>query len=466
MKVAKEKTKLFIGATAANKKTGFPWTAAEMKHLNPQEDVGLLYKPDMMWIHPDLDTSQEFQMSPDILLIRLEKAVASFTDSVRPVCLATPDFIDFPPCTDASVDRVARGLEKGAIRGKMLGGCGLVAGWGARFDSTLDAEICVTAPSREFPGRSKKCVGSWNVQGRKVMECSLSAPLPTDFDTACQEFMQESNFRNAVNDPSSPWPYGDFNKIASSGSVKIIEIKRGSNKTYICSTTDIEAVERAYKAENPSPESKFPGWCATDTNSFGKILEMGLCEENCLSEDTGINFATVNLLTVDECEYLFKNVDNSRLDFKPELELCGGKKTLLPPVQNEFIRIRKGKEEQDLDNQLLKKIGDKDSKLIKPSKNKFLYQGPKRDLAGLEEDYPYNWYLGGRDTCQGDSGGPIVRNVPANGRVRATQLGVVSRGAGCASFNAPGVYTRVVSIYDWLKKTISENSGGTKMCFK
>ena len=33
---------------------------------------------------------------------------------------------------------------------------------------------------------------------------------------------------------------------------------------------------------------------------------MGLCEENCLSEDTGINFATVNLLTVDECEYLFK----------------------------------------------------------------------------------------------------------------------------------------------------------------
>ena len=57
--------------------------------------------------------------------------------------------------------------------------------------------------------------------------------------------------------------------------------------------------------------------------------------------------------------------------------------------------FRKGKEEQDLDNQLLKKIGDKDSKLIKPSKNKFLYQGPKRDLAGLEEDYPYNWYLGG-----------------------------------------------------------------------
>ena len=36
-------------------------------------------------------------------LQRLEKAVASFTDSVRPVCLAVPDFIDYPPCPDVSL---------------------------------------------------------------------------------------------------------------------------------------------------------------------------------------------------------------------------------------------------------------------------------------------------------------------------------------------------------------------------
>ena len=36
-------------------------------------------------------------------LLRLEKAVPSFTDSVRPVCLAVPDFIDYPPCPDVSL---------------------------------------------------------------------------------------------------------------------------------------------------------------------------------------------------------------------------------------------------------------------------------------------------------------------------------------------------------------------------
>ena len=32
--------------------------------------AGLRYMADMMWIHPDLSTSKEFAMSPDILLIR------------------------------------------------------------------------------------------------------------------------------------------------------------------------------------------------------------------------------------------------------------------------------------------------------------------------------------------------------------------------------------------------------------
>ena len=36
-------------------------------------------------------------------LQRLEKAVPFFTDSVRPVCLAVPDLIDYPPCPDISL---------------------------------------------------------------------------------------------------------------------------------------------------------------------------------------------------------------------------------------------------------------------------------------------------------------------------------------------------------------------------
>ena len=63
---------------------------------------------------------------------------------------------------------------------------------------------------------------------------------------------------------------------------------------------------------------------------------------------------------------------------------------------NKVNVYRKSKAERDLDQQLFTKIGDKDSEKILPSKFKFLFQGPKRDLSsGLPEDYPYNWYLGG-----------------------------------------------------------------------
>ena len=33
-------------------------------------EAGLVYRPDMLWIHPDLSTSNRFEVSPDILLIR------------------------------------------------------------------------------------------------------------------------------------------------------------------------------------------------------------------------------------------------------------------------------------------------------------------------------------------------------------------------------------------------------------
>ncbi|KAL7476508.1 hypothetical protein ACHAW6_002367 [Cyclotella cf. meneghiniana] len=64
------------------------------------------------------------------------------------------------------------------------------------------------------------------------------------------------------------------------------------------------------------------------------------------------------------------------------------------------------------------------------------------------------------DSCQGDSGGPLVIR---NGSNKATgendvQVGVVSWGIGCATNTFPGVYARVSSQYDWIKKNVCKFS--------
>ena len=67
-------------------------------------------------------------------------------------------------------------------------------------------------------------------------------------------------------------------------------------------------MEKRYRAENPGPSSIFPGWCATQVDMMQKVEEMGLCADKCIDNDVGIQYGTVNLLTQDECQYIFKKV--------------------------------------------------------------------------------------------------------------------------------------------------------------
>jgi len=60
------------------------------------------------------------------------------------------------------------------------------------------------------------------------------------------------------------------------------------------------------------------------------------------------------------------------------------------------------------------------------------------------------YMTGGIDGCQGDSGGPLVKIVDG----KATLLGVVSWGIGCAQPNNPGIYTNVAFELKWIRQYI------------
>ncbi|KAL7469802.1 hypothetical protein ACHAXS_010065 [Conticribra weissflogii] len=63
----------------------------------------------------------------------------------------------------------------------------------------------------------------------------------------------------------------------------------------------------------------------------------------------------------------------------------------------------------------------------------------------------------GEDTCQGDSGSPMVLEGDGDWR-NDVQVGVVSWGIGCASPIFPGVYARVSSEWDWIRKEVNNNN--------
>jgi len=67
-----------------------------------------------------------------------------------------------------------------------------------------------------------------------------------------------------------------------------------------------------------------------------------------------------------------------------------------------------------------------------------------------------------KDSCQGDSGGPLVIHTGSGDH----QVGVVSWGIGCAHDHFPGVYARVSSQYDWIRRNVCERSSSPPPSFE
>jgi secreted trypsin-like serine protease len=60
------------------------------------------------------------------------------------------------------------------------------------------------------------------------------------------------------------------------------------------------------------------------------------------------------------------------------------------------------------------------------------------------------------DTCQGDSGGPlVVEKWDSDGKRTAVLVGLVSWGRGCDIKGNPGVYTRITTHLNWIRRAMA-----------
>jgi len=204
-----------------------------------------------------------------------------------------------------------------------------------------------------------------------------------------------------------------------------------------------------------------------------KIESYGFCTSTCTDDRQGFMFANLNILTDEECEKLIeyqkamkkkKKEDYSDLSWNREYEICTGKKHMFPKQAQSLLRKRKKKSVRKEEEEKAKKLGIKG---WKPTR--YWYKPGKRikERLGTPRDYEFDWFLGDVDSCQGDSGGPLWRNIKdSSGKMRATQIGTVSRGHGCAGFNSPAVFGSVKMSFDWIKEVVEKEMKKEEFCPK
>ena len=91
----------------------------------------------------------------------------------------------------------------------------------------------------------------------------------------------------------------------------------------------------------------------------GKIISYGFCDSACRDERQGFMFASLNILTDEECttlfEYQIAKAKKNNMDWNAEYEICTGKKNKFPKNPVHLVRSKKGKKKQEAEKVLAKK---------------------------------------------------------------------------------------------------------------
>jgi len=189
------------------------------------------------------------------------------------------------------------------------------------------------------------------------------------------------------------------------------------------------------KAVCYEPQEKH-GWCytsKTDRSLWGYCN--GDCEKGRRMMDVRFNRdlqeAQVKLLDPETCNKFTKKTKKSNSKYEGDKELCGG----YPAADTQKIYGYKAEEG---------------------------HVGYGLKIVREEGLMKTDLVIGGTDSCQGDSGGPLTTWKWRNGMRKAYQIGIVSRGSGCAYANKPAIFTRINYFYDWIIKYSKEDSGCEK----
>lgn len=367
------------------------------------KDASMMHKPARVWIREGWAYMET--QTPDMSLIRTQRKIVFIPEVVAPVCLIGPaDFDEF-------------------VKKPRTQPLGFVSGWGAQF-MQCDSNDLGPAPNTmcKFP--------YIDGEGREHRFCSMG-PTPSASNPVCRDFFEWS----ARNNIKVSQHLGDTvmirlwddrrqysrNKVTT---VKCYSDKPGSRgwcgtcypnnerpgTEGYCDVYDSTTISEDRREFSLPTSDRNWGWCAD------------WCKPN--KKQTGSQYlqeTEMDLLNDRQCDILGYTI-NANVSY----ELCAGKKQVFPKVQV-FNRLENRQ---------------------RPGNFRYEPDGFETDFKGTEGKFDF--YLGGQDSCQGDSGGPLIVYLPYRGKLRAFTIGVVSRGAGCANFNQPGVFSKVSAHLDWI----------------